>query len=380
MFKHFSSVVGIALLLGLTGRSQGASLPDAISPSPLASAPQSTSTAKLHTLAKSKGKLYFGTATDNPELTTVPYTTNLDDNTMFGQITAANSMKWDATEPAQGQFTFGGADQIANLAKANGQLLRGHNCVWHNQLPSWVSSGTFTAAQLTSILQNHCSTLVSRYKVVRLAISVHRCHTETCSRISDAWDVVNEPFNDDGTFGSDVFLTVLGTSYISIALNAARQADPAAKLYINEFNIEFPGAKSTAMQNLVRSLKQSNVPIDGIGLQSHFIVGETPSQSSMVQNMNAFVALGVEVAITELDVRMTLPSTPALLAQQKTDYTTVISACQAVSKCVGITVWDWTDKFSWVPGAFAGQGAACPWDENFVKKPAFDGIAIGFGN
>ena len=103
--------------------------------------------------------------------------------------------------------------------------------------------------------------------------------------------------------------------------------------------------------------------IDGVGFQSHFIVGETPSTASQVQNMNAFTALGVEVAITEFDVRMTLPVTPALLARQKADYTSTVAACQQVSRCVGITLWDWTDKFSWVPGTFAGQGAACPWDE-----------------
>ena len=141
-----------------------------------------------------------------------------------------------------------------------------------------------------------------------------------------------EPFNDDGTWRTDVFYNTLGTDYVQIALNAARSADPAAKLYINDYNIENPGAKSTAMQNLVKTLKAASVPLDGIGLQSHFIVGSVPSTSTLVSNMNAFVALGVEVAITELDIRMTLPSTPALLAQQKTDYTTVISACQAVDE------------------------------------------------
>ena len=70
----------------------------------------------------------------------------------------------DATEPEQGQFTFSGGDQIANLAKTNGQLLRGHNCVWYNQLPSWVSNGGFTSSELTSIVQTHCSTLVGHYK------------------------------------------------------------------------------------------------------------------------------------------------------------------------------------------------------------------------
>ena len=115
------------------------------------------------------------------------------------------------------------------------------------------------------------------------------------------------------------------------------------------------------MQNLVSSLKAAGVPIDGIGIESHLIVGEVPT--TMQENMEAITALGVEVAITELDIRMTLPSTPALLAQQKTDYTNVIKACASVEACVGVTVWDWTDKYSWVPNTFSGQGAACPWDQ-----------------
>ena len=148
---------------------------------------------------------------------------------------------------------------------------------------------------------------------------------------------------------------------MSIALQAARAADPNAKLYINEYNIEYAGAKATSMMNLVKTLKSQGVPLDGIGLQCHFIVGSVPTGLQSI--LQQFVALGVEVAITELDIRMTLPSTPALLAQQKTDYTTVISSCQAVDGCVGVTVWDWTDKYSWVPSTFSGQGAACPWDE-----------------
>ncbi|KAI0037194.1 endo-1,4-beta xylanase [Vararia minispora EC-137] len=306
---------------------------------------------------KSLGKLYFGTATDNPELTDTAYVAILSQNTMFGQITAANSMKWDATEPEQGVLTFTQGDQIANLAHGNGQLLRGHNCVWHQQLPSWVTSGTFTSAQLTSILQKHCGTLIGHYKGQILPV-VH--------------SVPVEPFNDDGTFGADVFFNVLGQNYISITLNAAKAADPNTKLYINDFNIEGSGAKATAMMNLVRSLKSQGTPVDGIGLQCHFIVGEVPT--TLQSNMAAFTALGVEVAITELDVRMTLPSTTALLAQQERDYQTVVTACRNTARCVGITLWDFTDKFSWVPGAFSGQGAACPWDQNLVTKPAFQGI------
>ncbi|KDQ57133.1 glycoside hydrolase family 10 protein [Jaapia argillacea MUCL 33604] len=323
------------------------------------SAPASTSTAKLNTVAKLAGKKYFGTATDNSELTDTAYVAILDDNTEFGQLTPANSMKWDAIEPTQGTFTFTNGDTIANLAKANGQLLRGHNCVWYNQLPSWVTATTWTAAQLSSIVSTHCGTLVGHYKG-----QVY------------SWDVINEPFNDDGTWRTDIFYNTLGTSYVSIALQAARAADPNAKLYINDYNLESSSAKATAMVNLVKSLQAAGVPIDGVGIQGHLIVGEVPS--TFQSTLSEFTALGIEVAITELDIRMTLPSTPALLAQQKTDYQTVIAACKAVSGCVGVTVWDYTDKYSWVPSTFSGQGAACPWDANLVRKPAYDGIALGW--
>ncbi|KAF9478337.1 endo-1,4-beta xylanase [Pholiota conissans] len=317
------------------------------------------SIAQLNTLAQAAGKLYFGTATDNPELTNTSYVAQLQNTLDFHQLTPANSMKWDATEPSQGVFTFNGGDQIVTQAKTHGQIMRGHNCVWHNQLPDWVTAGNFDNATLLSIVQNHCGTLVGHYK----------------GQIY-AWDVINEAFNDDGTFRESVFFTTTGTSYIPTALRAARAADPNAKLYINDFNIEGTGAKSTALANLVKQLKADGVPIDGIGVQTHLIVGEVPT--TLQQNLQNFADLGVEVAITELDIRMTLPETPVLIAQQTADYQTVIEACKAVSGCIGVTLWDWTDKFSWVPGTFAGQGAACPWDENFLKKPAYQGIVEGW--
>ncbi|EIW58084.1 uncharacterized protein TRAVEDRAFT_29696 [Trametes versicolor FP-101664 SS1] len=327
------------------------------------SAPSSTvttgapapSVSGLHTLAKAAGKLYFGSATDNPELTDTAYVAKLSDNAEFGQITPGNSMKWDATEPTRGTFTFSGGDVVASLAEKNGQLLRGHNCVWYNQLPSWVANGQFTAADLTDVITTHCGTLVGHYKGQMYS-----------------WDVINEPFNDDGTWRSDVFFNTLGQSYVSIALKAARAADPNAKLYINDYNIEQTGAKSTAMLNLVKQLQADGVPIDGVGFQSHFIVGEVPGSFQTV--LEQFTALGLEVAITELDIRMTLPATDALLAQQQKDYQSVVQACMNVKGCVGVTIWDWTDKYSWVPSTFSGQGAALPWDQTFNKKPAYSGI------
>ncbi|KAG6812367.1 hypothetical protein H0H92_003178 [Tricholoma furcatifolium] len=303
--------------------------------------PTGTSDAGLSNVAKAAGKKYFGSATDNPELTDAPYVAELSNTNDFTQITP------DATEPEQGTWTFTEGDAIVTLAQSNGQLVRAGSPLELGPMKRSLQSFPTTAELLLVIMQEKYS-----------------------------WDVINEPFNDDGTWRSDVFYDTMGEYFVPVALNAARAADPKAKLYINDYNIEGTGAKSTAMVNLVQSLQAAGVPIDGVGIQGHLIVGEVPT--TMVENMLQFTALGIEVAITELDIRMTLPETAALLEQQKSDYQTVIEACNSVPGCVGVTLWDYTDKYSWVPSTFSGQGAACPWDENLVKKPAYDGIVAGW--
>ncbi|KAF9446836.1 glycoside hydrolase family 10 protein, partial [Macrolepiota fuliginosa MF-IS2] len=126
--------------------------------------PTSTATGGLNTAAKAAGKLFFGTAVDNGSLNDSPYRAILNDVKEFGQLTPANSMKWDATEASRGTFTFTNGDAIVDVAKANGQLVRGHTTVWHSQLPSWVSNGNFDNSTLISIVQNHVTTVVDHYK------------------------------------------------------------------------------------------------------------------------------------------------------------------------------------------------------------------------
>lgn len=125
--------------------------------------------------------------------------------------------------------------------------------------------------------------------------------------------------------------------------------------------------------SVVSDLLDADIPIDGVGFQAHFVVGETPDTDTQVANMGAFVDLGVEVAITELDIRMDLPASDDLLAQQSDDYATTVAACIQTKNCVGVTVWDFDDEFSWVPSTFDGQGAADLFDENLKPKPAFEG-------
>lgn len=97
----------------------------------------------LNQLAKAAGKLYFGSATDNSELSDSAYVNVLKNKDEFGQITPGNTQKWQYTEPSNGVFDYTQGDVITNFAEANGQILRCHNLVWHNQLPSWGESGLF---------------------------------------------------------------------------------------------------------------------------------------------------------------------------------------------------------------------------------------------
>jgi endo-1,4-beta-xylanase len=320
--------------------------------------------AQLNTLAKAKGFLYFGSATDNGELTDTTYLSILSDTSEFGQITPGNTQKWDTIEPTQNTFSYTKGDVISALAVKNGQKLRCHTLLWHNQLPSWVTSGTWTNATLTAALQNHITNVVTHYK--------GQCY---------AWDVVNEAFNEDGTYRTSIFYNTIGPEYIAIAFRAAAAADPSVKLYYNDYNIESAGGKSTAALNLVKSLQARGIKIDGVGLQAHFIVGSTPSRSAQVTNMKTFTALGVEVAVTELDVRFSsLPPTTAGLTQQGIDYVSTIGACLDVgASCVGVTVWDFTDKYSWVPSTFSGQGQACLWYADFTKHPAYAALVSLLG-
>jgi endo-1,4-beta-xylanase len=136
-------------------------------------------------------------------------------------------------------------------------------------------------------------------------------------------------------------------------------------------------AKSNAMLSLVTSLKSQGVPIDGVGFESHFILGQIPSD--MQANMARFAAAGVDVAVTELDDRIQLPASSANLAQQATDFSNVVKDCLGVSRCVGVTQWGIGDADSWIPGFFSGFGAATMFDNNYQPKPSFTSTLAALG-
>ncbi|KAJ2912222.1 hypothetical protein MD484_g8199, partial [Candolleomyces efflorescens] len=319
----------VSLVLFVTNCAALAVLPDATQPreaTPVARAIEpSASAGGLQVKFRAKGKMYFGTCAD-PNTLNVAANSNILKKD-FGQLTPENSMKWDATEPSRGNFNFGNADTLVNWATSNGKLIRGHTLVWHSQLPGWVNNindrNTLPGMQGRSTVR-----------------STSFLDDALLSQFALAWDVVNEIFNEDGSLRSSVFSRVLGESFVTIAFQAARKADPAAVLYINDYNLDSANAKVRGLVNLVNRVNQANPgTIDGAGTQMHLQAnGAGGAQAAL----NALAAADVkEVAITELDI----------VNASANDYTAVVRACLNTPKCVGITVWGVSDANSWRSGS-----------------------------
>ena len=263
-------------------------------------------------------------------------------------------MKWESVEAQRGVLDFSAADRLVAHARAHHQIVRGHTLVWHSQLPAWLTSGTFTNDELEAILHQHITDEVSHFR----------------GRIY-AWDVVNEAFNEDGTLRDTIWLRQLGPGYIAKAFRWAHQADPHARLYYNDYNLESIGPKSDAALRARpgpappgRAASTASASRATSGIQY-------PYPDTLGDNLKRFAAAGVDVAITEADVRMLLPVTDEKLATQADYFTGMLNSCLAVRRCVSFTVWGFDDKHSWVPSVFAGEGAATPFDESYRPKPAY---------
>lgn len=275
----------------------------------------------------------------------------------FSSVTAENVMKWEVVEPTRGTYDWSQADELVRFARSHGQAVRGHTLLWHSQLPGWltagVADGSIDAAELRTILHDHITAEVKHFR----------------GQIYQ-WDVVNEVFEEDGTLRDTIWLEKLGPSYIADAFRWAHKADPKAKLFMNDYNVEGVNAKSTAYYNLAKQLRAQGVPVQGLGIQGHLDIGyDFPA--GVQDNLKRFAHLGMQTAFTEVDIRMTLPADEAKLARQADDYRRLLNGCLNVSSCKSFTVWGFTDKYSWVPGTFVGQGAANILDENFAPKPAY---------
>jgi endo-1,4-beta-xylanase len=279
----------------------------------------------------------------------------------FNCAVAEYGMKWDSMEPEQGSFDFSLGDQVVAFAQEHGMRVKGHALVWHGATPDWVL-GVSSPTALRAAIHDYVTEVVTHFK----------------GKV-EAWDVVNEAISDTGgTFRNSHFYKVLGNDFFRIAFDAARAADPDVQLLYNDYGGEGLGVKSDAIYELVKSLKESGVPIDGIGLQSHLTHTGVPSVE-LAANMKRLAALGLSINLSEIDVRMGMSAgtLDEKLAQQAEIYRQLAVTCANEPACTGLFVWGFTDAHSWVDGTFGGTNLPCLFDEDLKRKPAYEGLRAG---
>ncbi|KAG2893630.1 hypothetical protein PC129_g12270 [Phytophthora cactorum] len=328
-----------------------------------------TDTKGLNDLAKTawqnKGGKYMGTATDIKQLGDPYYIQKLNGTSDFGTITPANAMKWDATEPKQGVFTFEDADKIVAFANKTGAQVRCHTLVWHKQVPEWVQ--VLEKTKLLEAMSNHITKVMTHFG-------------NSCA----AWDVVNEAIDEDGSYRQSFWYKKTGKEYISTAFKTANEVKAnlslQTRLYYNDFNINVVNNKSDAVLEMATDLRSHKIWVEGVGFQSHYSNNDTVAGAKIFDNFRRFTVKHMDVAITELDVK-TSTANPTVSEQQQQVgiITNVVSACKKTMRCVGVTVWDFVDTYSWIKSSapllfYQPDGPSTP----LVRKATYDAVTAGW--
>jgi endo-1,4-beta-xylanase len=214
----------------------------------------------------------------------------------FNTITPENVLKWEVVHPRRDVYDFSASDRYVDFGTSNGMFVVGHTLVWHSQTPSWVfqddGGRPVSRDTLLARMRDHIQTVVGRYR----------------GRIK-GWDVVNEALNEDGTIRRSPWSTIIGDDFIAKAFEFAREADPGAELYYNDYSLENPAKRSGGVA-LIKRLQDAGVPVKAVGLQGHQKMN-WPSVEQEDSTIAAFAALGVRVNITELDVDVLPAATPS---------------------------------------------------------------------
>lgn len=329
-----------------------------IGPGPLPSTLKSTASVLGITVSAAADPTHFGEA---------QYTQILESE--FSALEPENAMKFGPIHPRPNTdlqpYDFAAADQLVSFAKQRGMKVRGHTLVWHQQNPEWLTASGLTSSQLSQALQDHITTVM-----IHFGADVY------------AWDVVNEAFEDDGAMRSTIWydqpgigFASEGTKYIEQAFQWAHETNPNAKLIYNDYSNETINLKSDAIYAMAQDFKQRSVPLHGVGMQMHIDLSfdNAATLQSFTNNIKRLGDLGLEVHITELDVRLP-DSTATSLQAQAALYGKLATICAQQPACKLFQVWGVTDKYSWVPGQFPGYGWALLWDANYQKKPAYNSV------
>jgi endo-1,4-beta-xylanase len=240
---------------------------------------------------------------------------------LFNFAVMENEMKWPQWSRVESRpATMAAVDWLRD----SGLKVRGHNLVW----PSWNNTNVQAArdargdpAALAKVITDHIVEATTAFR----------------GRLVD-WDVINE------TFTNHDFMDILGRHAMVDWFNAARAGDPAAKLYINDFNI-LEGEDKAHQDDYAATIQyliEQGAPVDGIGLQCHFPARVTPIDDLM-RRFERFAAFGKELEITEFDIDT---SDEATQADYTRDFMTAAFSQPSVKAFV---MWGFWEGAHWKP-------------------------------
>lgn len=375
-FQMGASILSLALS-GCGATQHAFSTAVSVSPSGSTNSGQQSTPTTLRQAAEQQG-LLVGAAARSDEF---GLPSPLDTDPLYGPTLGAqydmlepeNAMKWGVIHPGQNTYDFEPADKLVAFAEANKMAVRGHNLCWGTNNPAWLNTLAVTASTQTmaQLLQDHIQTVMTHYQGKVFA-----------------WDVVNEAISDKATgTGTQLNDSIWydqpgigqsGTGYIEQAFRWAHAADPDALLFYNDYGIESPGPKFQALLNMVTDFVARQVPINGVGLEMHITDDGSPDAAGLAQNIAQLTALGLQVHITEMDVALPVNASATASASdlqlQAQTYRRILSVCLQSPGCTAFQTWGFTDKYSWIPQTFPGEGAALPFDSSYQPKPALTSL------
>ena len=279
----------------------------------------------------------------------------------FNIITPENSMKPQFIHPEPEIYAFEQADQLVDVALKNNITIHGHALIYDKSSPEWMTKSIKSERQ--KIMISHIESVVSHFK----------------GKVAE-WDVVNEPFskknalykNGGSGLEPNIWFEAMGEEYIDIAFKTAHQADPSAKLYLNEYGVENNGQRWDALLDLVKRLKKRGVPIDGVGFEAHvYSDGDYINKDDLRNHMEDLRKLNLLVRISEIDVTGDDPK------EQINQYVSALDVCLKNTNCVSYTTWGITDLYGSTTRSDRYPlvyGTSLLWDKDMKAKPSYNAL------
>jgi endo-1,4-beta-xylanase len=283
-------------------------------------------------------------------------------------ILPMNELKFGLVHPGPEAYAFEAADAVLDVANRAGRASRGHAVIWWNELPDWLTAGS-DARTAEAALRRHVETVVGRY-AGRLA----------------SWDVVNEVVAHEAPPESPLrdsfWQKVMGPRHIPVAFRAVAEADPKARLVLNDYDLEFRGERfdrrRAVVIEIVRQLQDAGIRIDAVGIQGHLYAEQRIDIPALAAFGTALKRQGVELMVTELDV-IDWKISGGAEAQDRAAGRIVadfLDGVFAAGRPAAVIAWGLSDRYSWIPDVMPHPDGTpsrpLPFDKDDRPKSWFD--------